>query len=221
VTGAEGEVGPPTIVDIIAALEELVSGSRRVPFTGTVAVNDDELLTLLERMRSALPEELVRAHRILDEREQVLTQTEEEAARIRERAEAASRSLAERTQEAARHAAEHVSEEASRQRSQAQAEATRILEEARSRSESMVSEHAVVRAAESRAREVVADAEAEASRLIGDAEDYMRQAEDYVAGVMAELERHLDRVAATVRNGLGTLRQKSGVSGTSQGRRRG
>ncbi|MGA8016719.1 MAG: hypothetical protein WCB85_12455, partial [Candidatus Dormiibacterota bacterium] len=103
-----GGEAPPTTLDLLAALESLVGESRRVPFTGTVAVNDDELFSLVERIRLSLPDDLTHAQQLLDQRERVLSQTDQEVGQLRERAEAAARSLAERTQAAARRAAEHT-----------------------------------------------------------------------------------------------------------------
>jgi predicted nucleic acid-binding Zn-ribbon protein len=200
-----GSEPPPSTLDLLAALESLVAESRRVPFTGTVAVNDDELLSLVDRIRLSIPGDLVSAQQLLDQRERVLSQTEEEVGELRARAEAAARNLAERTQDAARRAAEHTAEEASRLRGVAEAEARRIIEEARARAEEMVSEHTLLRAAEERGAALLRDAQASAARQAADAEEYMHQAEQYVAGVMAELEDHLSRVTATVRNGVGAL----------------
>ncbi|HYA01088.1 MAG TPA: hypothetical protein VEK76_12190 [Candidatus Binatia bacterium] len=205
-TGSSGEA-PPTAVDIIEAIEAMVAESRRVPFTGTVVVNDEELLGLLERLRLSLPDELVRAHQLLDERERVLSQTEEESGRLRERAEAAARSLAERTEASAQRVAEHAREEAVQLRKRVEAEARQVIEEARARAEQMVAEHTVLRAAEDRAAGIVRDAQATAERVTGEAQDYVRQAEDYVRLLMTELEEQLAKATATVRNGLRAIQR--------------
>jgi cell division septum initiation protein DivIVA len=216
-----GEV-PPTTLDLLAALEAMVAESRRVPFTGTVAVNDDELLSLVDRIRLSLPDELVRAHTLLDERERILSQTEEEASRVRERAEAAARSLAERTQATARRAAEHTAEDAARLRERAEVDARKLVQEARARAEALVSEHSVLRAAEERATAMIEDAQAGAERVTAEAEAYVRQAEGYVRQVMSELEEHLGKVTAQVHNGLSALQRSTArppAEGPTPGRR--
>jgi len=210
--GAPGGEAPPTTLDLLDALERLVAESRRVPFTGTVAVNDDELLSLVDRIRQSLPDELVRAQHLLDERERILTQTEEEAEQLRERAEAAARGLAERTQATARRAAEHTAEDADRLRERAEGEARRIVQDARARADALVAESAVLRAAEERGAALIQEAQLAAQKLTSEAEDYVRQAEEYVRQVMAELEAHLDRVTSTVRNGLSALQHRTGTA---------
>jgi vacuolar-type H+-ATPase subunit H len=91
--------GPPggdevgTVIDIVDTLEELVGSARRLPFTPSVVVNEEEILELVDRIRVALPDDLVSARHTLDERDQVLaraerevgeavTRAEEEAARV-------------------------------------------------------------------------------------------------------------------------------------------
>ncbi len=204
---SRGEV-PPTTLDLLDALEELVAEGRRVPFTSTVAVNDADVLGLIERIRTSLPAEVVRAHELLDRREEVLTATTTDAERIRARAEEAARNISERAEATARRTAEQIADDSSRLREQAQAEAARLLQSAQARAEEMIAEHTVVRLAEERAGLLVRDAEAHAGDVVARAEGYMGEAEDYVRGVMGELEGQLAHHIATVRNGLQALRER-------------
>ncbi len=61
-----------TVVDIVDTLEELVGSARRLPFTPSVVVNEEEILELVDRIRVALPDDLVSARHTLDERDQIL-----------------------------------------------------------------------------------------------------------------------------------------------------
>jgi hypothetical protein len=76
-----------TVVDIVDALEELVGGARRLPFTPSVVVNEEEILELVDRIRVALPDDLVSARHTLDERDQILERAEREVAGVTARAE--------------------------------------------------------------------------------------------------------------------------------------
>lgn len=74
------------VVDIINALEELLAGARRLPFTANVVVNEEEILELVDRVRVALPDDLRSARHTLDEREQIVERATRDAAELNQRA---------------------------------------------------------------------------------------------------------------------------------------
>jgi cell division septum initiation protein DivIVA len=76
-----------TVVDIVDTLEELVGGARRLPFTPSVVVNEEEILELVDRIRVALPDDLVTARHTLDERDQILERAGRDVAEVTARAE--------------------------------------------------------------------------------------------------------------------------------------
>jgi hypothetical protein len=76
-----------TVVDIVDLLEELLGSARRLPFTPSVVVNEEEILELVDRIRVALPDDLVSARHTLDERDQILARAEREVAEVTSRAE--------------------------------------------------------------------------------------------------------------------------------------
>jgi hypothetical protein len=97
------------VLDIVDTLEELVGGARRLPFTPSVVVNEEEILELVDRIRVALPDDLVSARHIVDERDQILERAEREIADISARTEeAAARQLREAQAQAASLVEEHV-----------------------------------------------------------------------------------------------------------------
>jgi alkanesulfonate monooxygenase SsuD/methylene tetrahydromethanopterin reductase-like flavin-dependent oxidoreductase (luciferase family) len=75
------------VLDIVDMLEELVGGARRLPFTPSVVVNEEEILELVDRIRVALPDDLVSARHTVDERDQILERAEREIAEVAARAE--------------------------------------------------------------------------------------------------------------------------------------
>ena len=77
-----------TLLEIVDTLEELVGGARRVPFTPSVVVNEEEILELVDRIRVALPDDLVAARHTLEEREELLERAARDAAELAARAEA-------------------------------------------------------------------------------------------------------------------------------------
>jgi hypothetical protein len=98
-----------TVVDIVDTLEELVGGARRLPFTPSVVVNEEEILELVDRIRVALPDDLLTARHTLDERDQILERAEHEVAEVTARAgEEAARTVREAQAQAASLVAEHA-----------------------------------------------------------------------------------------------------------------
>lgn len=74
-----------TSVDIfylLDRLEELVSVSKRVPFSGRVMVEENEFLALVDQLRIAVPNEIKQAQRVIRERQAIIQESHEEAMRI-------------------------------------------------------------------------------------------------------------------------------------------
>lgn len=103
------------VLELLDRLESLISTARRVPFTGRVLVNEEEVYTILDEIRQAFPEELRQARWLAKERERFLAGAREEADNL--------------VQEARNYVARMAEESAVTQKAQERAE--EILEEAR------------------------------------------------------------------------------------------
>jgi len=115
-------------LEVVDALEEIVASSRRIPLSANVMVNEDELLELVDRIRLALPEDLVQARHMVEDRARILGAAEQEAEQVLGRAEEeATRLVREAGERAAAMLSEH---ELSRQ---AQAHAAAVVAEAEQR----------------------------------------------------------------------------------------
>ena len=196
---------PPSTLDLLDALDALLAEARRVPFSGSVVVNDEQLMQLVDRIRLSLPEEVVRAQQLLDERERLLRDSQEHAEGMVERAETAARELGERVEAHVRELTRRAQEEAAQLGERAGAEARRQVEEAQALAEQLISDHAVLRAAQERATSLLREAGERAATITADAEGYAHDADEYVRSVMADLEERLTIAADTVRKGLTTL----------------
>lgn len=74
-------------MDLLSALnelEELVETSAKIPLTRKVLVNEDNILDLLDRIRTTIPEEIRQAKWIIQEREKVMNESQKEALRLLE-----------------------------------------------------------------------------------------------------------------------------------------
>jgi hypothetical protein len=67
------------IMALIDRLEEMVSQATRVPLTGKVLLDPDELLSLVDQMRDVVPQEIRDANRIARDREAILQESREQA----------------------------------------------------------------------------------------------------------------------------------------------
>src|SRR5207245_2509919 len=71
-----------SITELIDHLEYLVHRAQRVPFTHNVMIDEDEILDLLDQIHVNLPEEIKQARGIIAEQERLLSEAQQEAARI-------------------------------------------------------------------------------------------------------------------------------------------
>ncbi|MBV8444321.1 MAG: hypothetical protein JOZ92_00235, partial [Candidatus Dormibacteraeota bacterium] len=111
----------PGVLDAVDELEELVSTARRVPLSANVMVNEDEVLELVDRIRLALPEELVAARHLVQDRDRLMVGAEQEAEQLLARAEQESERL---VREAGERAAAAVSDHEVTRQARAQGAAT-------------------------------------------------------------------------------------------------
>jgi len=71
------------IQHLVDRLEQLLNESFRFPLSSTLFVNEDQIFSVIDQMRVAVPEEVKRANRIEAEKDRILAQAHEEAERIR------------------------------------------------------------------------------------------------------------------------------------------
>ncbi len=69
------------ILQLIDRLEELFNEGKAIPFTHTVAVDEDRMLDIIDQMRIAIPEEVKKAQQLLSQRDRIMAQAQEEANR--------------------------------------------------------------------------------------------------------------------------------------------
>lgn len=109
------------LVMLLDKLEEIVSDATEIPLTGRVLLDSDELLDLIDKIRSSIPEEVKRAEMVSTEKDRVLSEGQQKAERMIAQAE--------------EYAARLIQE--SEITRQAQEEADRILTDAREEAEEM------------------------------------------------------------------------------------
>ncbi|MDA8335747.1 MAG: ATPase [Peptococcaceae bacterium] len=70
------------LFEVINELEELVDSSPRIPMTRRILVDEERILEFLDRIRTAMPEEMRQAKWVVQEREKVLSESRKEAQKI-------------------------------------------------------------------------------------------------------------------------------------------
>ncbi len=103
------------ILHLVDRLEELFfNESRSIWLTHSVIVNEDRVLDIIDQMRVSIPEEIKKAQQIVAQRDRILAQAQEEAARTLSMAREKSDQLVERDGivDAARVRAEQIQEQA-------------------------------------------------------------------------------------------------------------
>lgn len=70
------------ILYLVDQLEELVGVGKRVPLSNRVMVEEADFLALVDQLRVALPNEIKQAQRVIKDRERIIGEAQDEAARI-------------------------------------------------------------------------------------------------------------------------------------------
>ncbi|MFQ3567191.1 MAG: ATP synthase F0 subunit B [Aggregatilineales bacterium] len=113
------------IQHLVDRLEDLIDEGRHLPFSKFTLIDEERALEIIDQMRISIPEEIEKAARVLAQRDRILAQANEEAARLvqlaRERGEQmvdreamvqAAQNRAANIIEAARQEAESITEDA-------------------------------------------------------------------------------------------------------------
>ncbi len=102
------------IQHLIDRLEDLIDEGRHVWFSKLTLIDEERALELIDQMRISIPEEIDKAQRIMNQRDRLIAQANEEAARIVELAREKRDGLIERDAitQAARNQAANIIEEA-------------------------------------------------------------------------------------------------------------
>ena len=154
--------------------------ARRLPIGTGIVIDRRRLLDLVDQLRAAVPAEIHEAREILNRKEAVLEQADEEVAlRLARADEEADRRVSESE---VKHAADVRGEQVI---AQAQGDAERLQDEAQKKAQEKV---------------------AEGERLSA---EQMDEADRYALEMLRKLEQQLDAFVASVRSGIETLDGKS------------
>ena len=112
------------IQHLVDRLEDLIDEGRHMPFSKFTMIDEERALEIIDQMRISIPEEIEKAARVLAQRDRVLAQANEEAARVVQQARKRSEDMLD----------QEVSVQAAHNR------AANIIEQARQEAEAIVAE---------------------------------------------------------------------------------
>lgn len=113
------------IQHLVDRLEDLIDEGRHMPFSKYTMIDEELALEIIDQMRISIPEEIEKAARILAQRDRVLAQANEEAARLLQQARQKGEAMIDQdvSVQAAQNRAANVIEEAHQEATQIKAEA--------------------------------------------------------------------------------------------------
>lgn len=125
------------IQHLVDRLEDLIDEGRHMPFSKYTMIDEERALEIIDQMRISIPEEIEKAARILAQRDRVLAQANEEAARILQAARQKGEDMLDQevNVQAAQNRAANVIEQARQQAAQITAEADNYVVQVLSRLE--------------------------------------------------------------------------------------
>src|SRR6266702_2588231 len=74
------------ILYLVDRLENLIASSRRMPLVNQLMVKEADILSIIDQMRTSIPDEIKQARRILQDKERILAQAQAEASKLKARA---------------------------------------------------------------------------------------------------------------------------------------
>ncbi len=126
------------IQHLVDRLEDLIDEGRHIPLSRYTLIDEERALELIDQMRISIPEEIEKARRVLQQRDRVMAQANEEAERLVNLAKEQGDALISREAiaQAAQSRAANIIEQARREAEAIQADADRYVMEVLSKLES-------------------------------------------------------------------------------------
>lgn len=162
------------ILYLVGRLENLIASSKRMPLVNQIRLKESDILSIVDEMRSSIPDEVKQARRIIQDRDRIMAQAQAEAAALVARAREESERVMNR--EGLLRVAEERSNELLRQ---ADEQAHELVRQAHMQTEQMkIDADAYVIETLYNIREHLTNVETEVSRTILSIEKGMQSLED-------------------------------------------
>ena len=70
------------ILHLVDRLEDLIDEGRHIPLSKYTMIDEERALEIIDQMRISIPEEIEKSSRIIQQRDRVMAQANEEASRL-------------------------------------------------------------------------------------------------------------------------------------------
>lgn len=167
-----------TFAKMIERMEDLILAGMGIPFTPWTVVHGEKLVPLLDRIRETLPEEVQHAHKILNQREEIIADAQQKAQQVMQEA---------KTQ------AEIMLSESELLRA-VHAEADRVR-------------HQIMTEVETMRKKAHEESEATRAQAYAEARQVREGADQYAEAILTSLERNLNEFQTVVKNGQKYLKR--------------
>ncbi len=161
------------ILYLLDHLENLIASSRRMPLVNSILVKEGDILSIIDEMRTVIPDEIKQARRVIQEKERILAQANAEASTILSRARAESERAMNR--EGLLRSAEERSKEMVQRADQ---QAQELVQQAQQHTETLK-----------------IDADAYVSETLHNLREHLMSIETDVSRTILSIERGLDSIA--------------------------
>lgn len=74
------------ILYLVDRLENLITGSRRMPVVNQIMIREADILSIIDQMRTSIPDEIKQARRIIQDKERIMAQAQADANKLMARA---------------------------------------------------------------------------------------------------------------------------------------
>ncbi len=74
------------ILYLVDRLENLITGSRRMPIVNQIMIREADILSIIDQMRTSIPDEIKQARRIIQDKERIMAQAQADANKLLARA---------------------------------------------------------------------------------------------------------------------------------------
>ncbi len=146
-------------------LEYALKNGRQIPIGNKVILDRQGLLSLLQKIRDAMPQAVSEADRILAEEKHILSDAQRSAENTRVEADAKASTLRRESEQRAMSITEKARQEAESLIASSHTQSEQILQAAERKQAELVSQTAVLTRAQEQAEEILANAQNEAQRL--------------------------------------------------------
>lgn len=168
-------------IEMLDELESMIDNGKKSLMSGRVSVDKNELLAIIDELKSILPDEIIQANEFYRDSRELRDATEHEADMIIAQANREANEIVDKAQ----NDAEAIIADAN-------GEADAIIKDAHRQQAELIAEHRITQIATERGNEIVNQANERSSEIKHATKKYIDDKLDYVANVLAKVYNEIE-----------------------------